>query len=167
MSEYSWKQAQEDRGKQLNAYAAEIPAPPDDLVPRLLTHITEIEQLARQASPGPWKTSPEHDEVWAVDDIEVATGFALSNNQLRNTVDHIVLNADPESVLRLCQAHRQIVELHVPEEPWSGAGRLQCAHCAGLCHSETGLGCEVEGDALFPCKTLLILAAGLGLKEEQ
>jgi hypothetical protein len=81
-----------------------------DVVRRLIAVLDEIERLAGLASPGPWRPNAEHDEVLAGDDETVCDGFALSNNQLRNTVDHIVLNADPESVLRLCRAHRDIIE---------------------------------------------------------
>ncbi len=48
------------------------------------------------------------------------------------------------------QALRVVVEGHKPQfneylKIW------QCQECRSLCHSETGLGCDWEGDALYPC----------------
>jgi hypothetical protein len=74
----------------------------------LLAAIVEDERQALAASPGPWHPNAEHDEVLAVDDIEVCDGFALSNRQLRATVDHIAA-WDPERVLAECEAKRKIV----------------------------------------------------------
>lgn len=87
----------------------------EDLAGWLLEQIAEDERLASAASPGPWKANAEHDEVWAVDDEPVADGFALSNNQLRATVDHMV-NFDPARVLVECDAKRRVVAMHTPGE---------------------------------------------------
>lgn len=82
-----------------------------DLIAFLKARLDEDEQEALAASPGPWKANAEQDEVLAVDDIEVAVGFALSGNQLRATVRHIVRH-DPERVLRDVEAKRRIVARH-------------------------------------------------------
>lgn len=79
-----------------------------DLVSRLLAAIEETERLALAASPGPWRANAEHDEVLAVDGEIACEGFALSSNQLRATVDHIVHN-DPAAVLRRCAADKAAV----------------------------------------------------------
>ena len=80
----------------------------DDLAVWLLEQIAEDEQGAMAASPGPWTPNAEHDEVTAGDGIAVCDGFALSNNQLRATVDHIARH-DPVRVLAYCAATRRLV----------------------------------------------------------
>lgn len=67
--------------------------------------------LAESASPSPWSANAEHDEVLAVDGERVADGFALSGNQLRNTVDHIVFN-NPRQIIADCEADLAVLELH-------------------------------------------------------
>lgn len=83
-----------------------------DLAEQILAAIGRVEDLALRTPPGPWHPNAEHDEVLAVDDIVVCDGFALSNRQLRATVDHIVMH-DPRSVGRRCAADREIVALYV------------------------------------------------------
>ncbi|MER7361901.1 DUF6221 family protein [Nonomuraea wenchangensis] len=98
--------------------------------------------LAESASPWPWSANAEHDEVLAVDGERVADGFALSGNQLRNTVDHIVWN-DPLKIIADCEADLTILDLHEIAEV-SAYERL----CAGekgqpfgcrLCHEHDGI----------------------------
>lgn len=60
-------------------------------------------------------------------------------------------------VLAECSAKRKIVERHKPVRSWSG-GALQCEHCADLCHSRSGLGCE-DPDAPYPCPDIRDLAS--------
>lgn len=67
--------------------------------------------LAESASPSPWTANAEHDEVLAADGERVADGFALSGNQLRNTVDHIVFN-DPRQIIADCEADLATLRLH-------------------------------------------------------
>lgn len=80
-----------------------------DLVSRLLEAITAKEEKAQAAPPWPWRTNAEHDEVVASDGLTVCDGFALSNNQLRAAVDHVVDN-DPSSVLHRCATDKVIAE---------------------------------------------------------
>lgn len=65
--------------------------------------------LAESASPSPWAANAEHSEVLAVDGEFVADGFALSGNQLRNTVDHIAWN-DPRQIIADCEADLAVLE---------------------------------------------------------
>jgi hypothetical protein len=151
-----------------------------DLVSGVLTRISAIERLAELAAPGPWRPNAEHDEVLAVDDETVCDGFALSNNQLRNTVDHIVAN-DPDSILRLCRCARQIVELFPVSEPHLdtegsfygfqsrdcgehrtvGPHRAWCFDCSEWCYRNAPCArCHGVHEALR------ILAVGLGVVEE-
>jgi hypothetical protein len=81
----------------------------NDLTEWLRKQLDEDEQAAVAASPGPWKTNAEHDEIHAVDGITVAEGFALSSNQLRATVDHIV-RWDPARVLAEVDAKRRLID---------------------------------------------------------
>ena len=53
---------------------------------------------------------------------------------------------------RLGNALKAVVELHEPETDY--LGKLVCGYCKSLCHSETGLRCDYEGDALSPCWTI-------------
>jgi len=75
----------------------------------ITARLREDEQQALSASPGPWHLNAEHDEVIAIDGIEVCTAHALSNNQLRNTARHIARH-DPARVLREIEAKRAILE---------------------------------------------------------
>lgn len=121
---------------------------------RLTAGLDRDEALARAASPGPWHANAEHDEVWAVDDIEVCTGFALSNNQLRNTVDYIV-EFDPKRSLRQAEAIRRAIE--------------ESQRYVGRESSETGdVGYEeyVSGHT-HACERILSMLAGIYTPEEQ
>lgn len=75
----------------------------------LTARYDEDEAVARAASPGPWHTNAERDEVLAVDDIVVAEGFALSGPQTRATTQHIARH-DPAYVLADIAAKRAIVK---------------------------------------------------------
>jgi hypothetical protein len=81
-----------------------------DLITWLRAQLDEDEQVASAASPGPWRSNAEHDEIHAVDGITVAEGFALSGRQLRATVDHIV-RWDPARALAEVDAKRRILDL--------------------------------------------------------
>lgn len=81
----------------------------DALAAFLNARLDEDERAARAASPGPWSANAEHDEVHGDDGIPVADGFALSNRQLRATVDHIVRH-DPVRVLRDVEAKRRMLD---------------------------------------------------------
>lgn len=82
-----------------------------DMSSWLRQQIEARKALAESASPGPWTANAEHDEVLAVDGERVADGFALSGNQLRNTVDHIVWN-DPRQIIADCEADLAALGLH-------------------------------------------------------
>ena len=121
------------------------------------------ELAAAAAAPGPWHPNAEHDEVLAVDDIPVAEGFALSNRQLRATVEHIVL-WNPSRVVAEVDAKRRMLAVHAPEPAGGSArtpGTLQCRHCTALCHSRSGLNCEAP-DAPWPCTSVLMLTLPYG-----
>lgn len=83
----------------------------DDMLSWTRQQIEARKALAEAASPSPWSANAEHDEVLAVDGERVADGFALSGNQLRNTVDHIVFN-DPRQIIADCEADLGILDDH-------------------------------------------------------
>jgi hypothetical protein len=59
---------------------------------------------------------------------------------------------------------QRILDLHAPAPTNYVEGRyvpgeptgLQCGHCAELCHSRSGLGCD-SPDAPYPCETVQLL----------
>lgn len=93
-----------------------------DLVDFVRARLDEDEEMASAASPGPWATNAEHDEVTAVDGETVADGFALSNRQLRATVDHIARH-DPSRVLSDVDSARRTL-VRCQEEMLSSIPRL-------------------------------------------
>jgi hypothetical protein len=104
----------------------------DDPLSRLSAGLDRAQQLALAASPGPWHPNAEHDEVVAVDDITVCDGFALSGNQLRATVDHIV-EVDPAWVLeRYVPAIRKVIARHEEAERDSVLSDRDAGFAAGL-----------------------------------
>jgi Family of unknown function (DUF6221) len=62
----------------------------------------------------------------------------------------------PVYVLADIAAKRRILDLHALQN--DERGRAQCAYCARLCHSNSGLWCG-EPDAPYPCETVRILVA--------
>lgn len=131
-----------------------------DLVTRLLAAIEATEKLALAASPGPWTTTAEHDEILAVDGIPVADGFALSGRQLRATVDHII-GQDPLATLRSCAADRRLIDIAF-EHAAKIDGEWGCVHSAddirgGRCPEQR------PGDL----DVIITLAERYGLAEQQ
>jgi hypothetical protein len=115
----------------------------DDLVSGVLTRISEIEREALAISAGRL--------------VEGMAGRRVDPD-LNRYLDTI---CDPDEVLRLCRAHRQIVEEHAPR------------HVASLDADTWGQGAEVcrrcaidDRRVVFPCPTLRALAVGLGVVEE-
>ena len=94
---------------------------PHDLIRFLRARYDEETALALAASPGPWHTNDEADEVLAADGITVADGFALSGRQLRATTQHIA-RYDPVRVLAEVAAKRVVLDAWDDmdyEAPWS------------------------------------------------
>lgn len=96
-----------------------------DLVEFLRARLDEDERTARASSPWPWEENAECDEVLSArlpdddglveDDLRVAEGHALSNNQLRANVRHIARH-DPARVLAEVAAKRAILDLAAAAE---------------------------------------------------
>lgn len=60
----------------------------------------------------------------------------------------------------------QILELHAPRTQPGYRGTIQCEYCLSLCHSRSGLGCDMNGDAVWPCDTVRIITEAYGIEEE-
>ncbi|MER7077935.1 hypothetical protein SAMN02982929_07189 [Saccharopolyspora kobensis] len=90
----------------------------NELITFIRARLDEDEQIARAASPGPWHTDAEAQEVTAVDGISVCDVFALSNNQLRATAHHIARH-DPARVLAEVDAKRRILALDETASSWT------------------------------------------------
>lgn len=56
-------------------------------------------------------------------------------------------------------ALRAVLDLHQPRDSvWAPQ---QCGHCADLCHSSSGLGCD-QPEAPWPCATVHAIQSALG-----
>lgn len=69
----------------------------------------------------------------------------------------------------LAAALRAAVKLHAPTQVTTyGAGLpIQvwvCGHCANLCHSRSGLGCDEPRDGHYPCADIQAIACELGIE---
>jgi hypothetical protein len=82
-----------------------------DITEFLTACLDEEQADAERLPPYPWKVGDEYSLVLADDDIEVATSFALSNNQMIRTRDHIV-RYDPDRALREVAAKRRVLARH-------------------------------------------------------
>lgn len=110
-----------------------------DLIPRLLAAIDEREAKARTATPGPWRWGNWDTEYGTVEqerrtlecapsrgafpavverdtesarvlpDLEDPLEYTYDGERWDENAAHIVAN-DPTAVLRMCQAHRKLVE---------------------------------------------------------
>lgn len=123
-----------------------------ELVAFLHAQLDADENRAKACPPWPWAANAEGDEVVAADGITVCDGFALSNNQLRATVDHIV-GWDPARVLAEVESKRKILDEHGPETVWDGLGTEETV-CT-TCRYDDGTGTFPYGG----CPTVRALAA--------
>lgn len=89
----------------------------------------------------------------------------LTHNELLSTIDYLQVEGtwdisqdSPrfDLVAKNYRALREVVELH---KPMTGrnyrSDTPQCSYCRSLCHSNSGLNCEDDGDGLWPCDTIL------------
>lgn len=68
-------------------------------------------------------------------------------------------------------ALRAVVELHAPVKLriYSAGVPVEvavCDHCASLCHSRSGLGCDEPRDGAYPCEDIRTIAEQLGVTTE-
>lgn len=81
----------------------------DDLSTRLLEAITRREWAAREAQPGPWHIGNAVDPTQPCNIHTVPGCRGVAYNVGWLDAEHIIWH-DPSHVLRVCQAHREIVE---------------------------------------------------------
>jgi hypothetical protein len=134
-----------------------------DLVSGVLTRISEIERAAtaaaREAQDGNWHHSGDAEDVYTDETGSVVVVGPWSCG-LFAAGAHIAAN-DPNSILRLCRAHRQIVDMYVHAKQQPVAESVPHSKGRGLDHASamgrlTTLGLVLE-----------VLAVGLGVVEER
>lgn len=135
-----------------------------DLHGWITQQITHAETVANAATPGPWHVTKYN---WHTDfaagigtspgDVDiVGHGYEGGGVEDLTDAEHIALH-NPAAVLRRCTADRKILSDHTS----FGDGSLHCVGC-GIDY-ETGPLVDNVND----CPTLLSLAEGYGLTEEQ
>ena len=147
----------------------------DDLSTRLLQAIEEREKIARAAAPGTWEYCEDDadGEIISEGPGYQSVAFARSGNasgwDAQNaTGRHIAVN-DPPSVLLLCSAHREIVELHLVCQADYALAAEKVATYAGIWPAEQAKLEEASTHALIRLgmseHILSGIARGYGLKE--
>lgn len=143
-----------------------------DVVSRLLAKLDEVEEFARDAMQRRWLTQDNY--------IEDENGGEVARFNLKRDAQHAGLN-EPQAVLRLCQAHREIIDMFPVSAPHLdtegsfygfqsrdcgehrtvGAHRAWCFDCSEWCLPDQ------------PCRrchgvseALRIIAAGYGIQEK-
>lgn len=134
-----------------------------DLVTKLLAAIEDVERIAREATPGPWRvdnaTYPEgiHNDYGDCPVAGGRWGDEASVFDQPSDAHHIALH-DPASVLLMCSAHREIVEIHEHQKfdhPGKGDHSIGCI----VCHSTYA---DFGGGI---CDTIRALARAYGIEE--
>jgi hypothetical protein len=80
----------------------------DDLVSALLVKIEQLERRAEAAKPGPWKRDYHAafmHNITAADGHSLITGGLMGSPDIAHVLAH-----DPLAVLRLCRAHRDLID---------------------------------------------------------
>lgn len=143
-----------------------------ELVTRLLAAIAETERIARavrtglSGETGPWITGESAGQLvdyvvyrpspdWAGHIVHACSADYAGVDQLE--IARHIARQDPHSTLIRCAADRKIVEIHKPER---AGGFVRCLVC---CEPYAP---EQESEA-WPCDTILALAEGYGLAEQQ
>jgi hypothetical protein len=133
-----------------------------DLHGWITQQIDKAEAGARAATPGPWKADTDDDTVFAdAGTVARMWDYVRSGSAMDVQADMslIITHADPIAVLRRCGADRKILEVHAPQ-----GGDWEPYACLG-CGSDSEYGVLV--DHVNDCPTLIALAEGHGLTEEQ
>jgi hypothetical protein len=139
-----------------------------DLHGWITQQIDRVEAAAQEATEGPWFADHPEPKHWG-DDPESALivrgkVLCILDNQYNGPLnaDHIVLH-DPTTVLRRCAADRRILTIHKPlAATWSAYYA-----CEGCGYDGADYCSEPNVAHVNDCPTLLALAEGYGLTEEQ
>lgn len=135
--------------------------------------MTDVEDLI-----GWFKAEVDADEARARKLLANAQQTVLTLRDPRHLGKFIPGWHDWPDVERMCterlaeiDVKRRILDLHAPAAtgPTWQPGPPQCEHCASLCHSWSGTGCE-SPDAPYPCPTVRLLTLPMagrdGYREE-
>ncbi|MES9522430.1 DUF6221 family protein [Streptomyces capoamus] len=134
-----------------------------DLHGWITQQITHLEALCRS-------TDKEHSRDWiatwvaSTDDFELldSNGTLVARSLLPGAAGLLAIH-DPAAVLRRCAADRKILDLHKPlATTWS-----DYYACAGCGYDGADYCSEPVTEHVNDCPTLLALADGYGLTEEQ
>jgi hypothetical protein len=135
-----------------------------DLHGWITQQIDRVEAGTRSATPGPWTADTDDDNVMA-DAGTVARMWDYvrsgSDVQVKADMSLIIAHADPTAVLRRCAADRKILAEHRPH-----GGKWEPYACEG-CGMDGGDCADWMIEHVNDCPTLLALAEGYGLTEEQ
>lgn len=137
-----------------------------DLHGWITQQIDAAQRAAEAATPGPWAADTDDDNVVADagtvarmwDYVRMGTAV-----QVEADMRLIIAQADPTAVLRRCAADRKILEHHTPV----GNGYPSHYACEGCGYDDGGDLSDWETPHINDCPTLLALAEGYGLTEEQ
>ena len=135
-----------------------------DLYGWILEQISTVEEVARDATAGPWgAVTPE--ESWGAHQPTQIIGqgkpLATMNSEYNGPLnaDHIALHS-PDAVLRRCAADRKLLEVHRPQggdwDPYACEG---CGYDGSYCP-------ELSVQHTNDCPVLLAIAEGYGLTPE-
>jgi hypothetical protein len=137
-----------------------------DLVSGVLTRISELEQEQLAVLIDGHTRWTYEGEKAAADCFDCDWTQVGSEDEVNAAADEHMLSQHPTPELRLCRAHRQIVELHkitvTGTEHWDPMTRQRV--------TDYDVDCETCGcfstDPEDVCETLRVLAVGLGVVEE-
>jgi Family of unknown function (DUF6221) len=135
-----------------------------ELVTKLLAAIEAKEAKARTAIPGPWRVERETGDVTPYWNVVTDEGYLMADSDSEESPNaHFIAHNDPASVLRMCSAHRDIVEHAqsaldlVDEEGW--------VITDGEVHIDRDTYEAVEDAADIWTLTLALLADAYGIEE--
>lgn len=148
-----------------------------DLVTRLLAAIAETERIARavrtglSGETGPWITGESADHLadyvvyrpspdWAGHIVHACSADYAGVDQLQ--IARHIARQDPHSTLIRCAADRKILGLHDEPLVQVGLDNARFVYC-----QTCGSGEPNEYPTAWPCDTILALAEGYGLAEQQ
>ena len=129
-----------------------------------------IKARAEAATDGPWLVDPHADSengAGICNESDAVIGGGMEGNYPCSPVG-VYEEADAQFIAHarsdvpaLVAAVQAVLAQHKCVESWR-SGVYQCGHCAELCHSTSGLGCDDPIDAVWPCPTVAAIHQALG-----
>lgn len=112
-----------------------------------------IARAADAYAPSPWK---ESEAWWPRPTIEDRYGSGIAYDVPGDDLGSYIALHDPAGAIRRYEYALKVLDRHATSQG-------QCAYCASLCHSRSGLGCD-DLDAPAPCLEITDLASSLGIE---